>query len=442
MRRFTRSVVNVARRVMAIALALVSAGQLRAATIGPDAYGYTITNDVPFEYIDISAFGHQVMAGFSDGFALSVLPFDFNFYGTNYRDTRVSVNGSFFFGSRATNDNFNVPLNDPATLGNTPVLVPFWDDLVNQPNTPQQSYIATIGDIGSRRHIVQWNSSHWLGPTTNSAQFQVVLYEGSNDIQINYLDVGLGSPTFDNGMSATVGIRNPNGELTGEMLQWSHNKPVLRNQTSLRIHRETLGNSETLVQTGALWQYWDLGGNLGLQWRNPDFNDSIWAQGAAQLGYGDQDEATVIRGGDTFFRPTTSYFRHEFMLVDADSIQSLTLRLLRDDGAAVYLNGFEIARDRLIESAAFSDYAMGASVEGLDEGRYYAFSANPGLLRSGRNVLAVEIHQSPDSADLSFDLQLSATRFPVPEPGSLCLFGVGLAMASCASYFSAFRARR
>jgi PEP-CTERM motif-containing protein len=117
------------------------------------------------------------------------------------------------------------------------------------------------------------------------------------------------------------------------------------------------------------------------------------------------------------------------------------LSLLRDDGAAVYLNEFKIGRDRLIAGAAFSDYAMGASVEGLDENRLYAFNISPKFLRSGTNVLAVEIHQSPDSADLSFDLQLSATRFPVPEPGSLSLLGLGLACTIVLRRFSAFRAR-
>jgi hypothetical protein len=407
------------------AMMLVQAGQIHAATIGPDTYGYTMTSDIPYEFTDISSFGFKVMAGFSEGFALSGIPFDFNFYGTNYRNTRISVNGVFFFGNQGVNDSFNVPLNDPTALGNLPVLVPLWDDLVNQPNTPQQSYITTLGQPGSRRHIVQWNSSNWTGPANNSAQFQIVLYEGSNDIQMNYLDVGFGVPALDNGASATVGLRNSNGELSGEFLQWSHNKSVLHDRMSLRIHREPLGPPQTLVPVGSVWKYWDLGGNQGTRWRDNDFDDSSWAEGPAQLGYGDNDEATEIRGADTIFRPTTNYFRHEFDINDPASIQSLSLKLLRDDGAAVYLNGFEIARDRLIEEAAFSDYAMGAPVEGIDESRYYAFNVSPSFLRAGRNVLAVEIHQSPDSADLSFDLQLTATRFAVPEPSTFVLLSLG-----------------
>jgi hypothetical protein len=396
---------------------LVAAGEpIQAATIGPDVYGYTVTDQVPFEYIDISGFGTKVMASFSEGFAIAGMPFDFNFYGTNYRRTRVSVNGAVFFGEQGVNDSFNIPLNDPAATGNLPSLYPLWDDLANQPNTPQATYITTIGTPGSRQHVMQWISSHWLGSTTNSVQFEVVLYEGSNDIQINYLDVGFGASSFNNGASATVGLRNPSGELTGEFLQWSHNRPVLRDQMSLRIHREVPGPRETLVPAGANWKYWDLGGNQGTQWRDPDFDDSNWANGPAQLGYGDQDEDTVIRGGDTFFRPTTNYFRHEFMLDDAESIQSLALSLLRDDGAAVYLNGFEIGRDRLIDAAVFSDYAMGASVEGIDESRYYVFNANPRLLRNGRNVLAVEILELRSAAHGD---QISGPRAGVAEPAGL-----------------------
>jgi hypothetical protein len=32
----------------------------------------------------------------------------------------------------------------------------------------------------------------------------------------------------------------------------------------------------------------------GAAWRTLDFNDNAWASGPAQLGYGDNDEATVV----------------------------------------------------------------------------------------------------------------------------------------------------
>jgi len=47
------------------------------------------------------------------------------------------------------------------------------------------------------------------------------------------------------------------------------------------------------------------------------------------------------------------------------------------------------------------------------ENNWLTANLNPAALRAGANVIAVEIHQSqPDSADVSFDLELKATTPP------------------------------
>ena len=48
-----------------------------------------------------------------------------------------------------------------------------------------------------------------------------------------------------------------------------------------------------LVPTGAVWRYLDNGTNQNTAWRAAGFDDSSWAQGPAELGYGDGDEATI-----------------------------------------------------------------------------------------------------------------------------------------------------
>jgi len=55
--------------------------------------------------------------------------------------------------------------------------------------------------------------------------------------------------------------------------------------------------SSVLVATTATWTYLDDGSNQGTAWRTPAFNDSTWASGPAQLGYGDGDETTVVSFG-------------------------------------------------------------------------------------------------------------------------------------------------
>jgi hypothetical protein len=162
-----------------------------------------------------------------------------------------------------------------------------------------------------------------------------------------------------------------------------------------------------LVSTGSAWRYLDDGSNAGSAWRAPAFADGAWAQGAAQLGYGDGDEATVVNGGPAGAHFITTYFRRHFTVMDAVSIQALKLRLLRDDGAVVYLNGTEVARSNMPSGSIGHTTRASLGVGAAGENTFYEFSACASLLVTGDNVLAVEVHQSgPASSDVSFEASL------------------------------------
>lgn len=120
----------------------------------------------------------------------------------------------------------------------------------------------------------------------------------------------------------------------------------------------------TLVAAGSTWRYLDDGSDQGTAWRAAAFDDSGWAEGAAELGYGDSDEATVVSyGGNASAKHTTTYFRIEFEAAGVAGFTRADLALLRDDGAAVYLNGVEVYRSNLpggaIASSTFASSAIG-----------------------------------------------------------------------------------
>ncbi|HKQ37900.1 MAG TPA: lamin tail domain-containing protein, partial [Verrucomicrobiae bacterium] len=182
----------------------------------------------------------------------------------------------------------------------------------------------------------------------------------------------------------------------------------------------------TLVSTGAVWKYLDNGSDQGTAWRGTTFNDTSWASGGAQLGYGDGDETTPVAcgvnpcSGNTPGKYITTYFRRSFTVADPASFEDLTLRLLRDDGAVVYLNGNELFRDNMPAGAVtFQTLAVNA-VGGGDETTFFTFPINPAALQAGNNVLAVEIHQNVDtSSDISFDLQLFGNASGVANPNPI-----------------------
>jgi len=164
----------------------------------------------------------------------------------------------------------------------------------------------------------------------------------------------------------------------------------------------------TLVPTGGVWKYLDNGSNQGTTWRATGFDDSTWPSGAAQLGYGDGDEVTTLGfGPDSNNKFITTYFRRTFSVTNAAAFNALTLRLMRDDGAVVYINGVEVWRTNMPTGAVSSATLASVAIAGADESTFVQTTLSPSLLVNGSNVLAVELHQSGGtSSDISFDLQL------------------------------------
>lgn len=173
----------------------------------------------------------------------------------------------------------------------------------------------------------------------------------------------------------------------------------------------------TLIPIGATWKFLADGSDQGTAWRTLEFNDSAWTEGRAKLGYGDGNEVTVVGfGSNPETKFITTYFRHSFTVEDAKGMGDFLLHLLRDDGAIVYLNGVEIYRSNM-PAGAVSYTTPAASALGTDEEVLLVskfFKENH--LKEGRNVLAVEIHQSdPTSSDMAFDFEL-ATGFRLVPP--------------------------
>ncbi len=167
----------------------------------------------------------------------------------------------------------------------------------------------------------------------------------------------------------------------------------------------------SLIGREQVWKYSDTGMNLGTTWKNPDFNDSAWDSGQAELGYGDNDEKTVIRfGNNSSDKFITSYFRKNFVIGDKDKVINLTLLLKCDDGAVMYLNGNEIRRYNMPAGVISFATTANSSISGSDESDFHPFIIDAEFLVNGNNVIAVEVHQNSavSNSDMSFDLELSA----------------------------------
>lgn len=175
--------------------------------------------------------------------------------------------------------------------------------------------------------------------------------------------------------------------------------------------------TEHPITANSTWKYLVAASATVSTWRNVSFNDTAWPSGAAQLGYGDSDEATVIGfGGNTSNRNMTTYFRKTFTITNKANVQSAKVFVLRDDGAVIHLNGAEIGRTNMPPTLPISySTAANSNVTGADESTlYYEVPLSPAAITSlieGANVLAIEVHKaSVTEDDLSFDARIEVVK--------------------------------
>jgi hypothetical protein len=168
---------------------------------------------------------------------------------------------------------------------------------------------------------------------------------------------------------------------------------------------QSINHWESLVNANDTWKYTIPSAELPANWTNSDFNDSAWSSGKGGVGYGDNDDSTIIPDG------TLSVFmRISFDLIDSSNFTSAFLYVDYDDGFVAYLNGTEIARANIgsvgirpafnatailrVEPAA----ATGAIPLSFPVDNKILLSS----LKKGTNILALQFHnQDVSSSDLS-----------------------------------------
>jgi hypothetical protein len=166
------------------------------------------------------------------------------------------------------------------------------------------------------------------------------------------------------------------------------------------------------------WSFWDRG-TRPAGWESPTFDSSSWPTGTAQLGFGDNDETTVISyGPSASAKYITTYFRTAFEVGEIP--EKLQLGLVADDGAAVYLNGTEVARDNLPTGVLTNTTRASTGRSGGDENAIRPFTLPVSALHAGTNTVTVELHQDSGSgSDASFDADLTGQMAAsVPDPGT------------------------
>ncbi|MEM7232739.1 MAG: lamin tail domain-containing protein, partial [Planctomycetota bacterium] len=129
-------------------------------------------------------------------------------------------------------------------------------------------------------------------------------------------------------------------------------------------------------------------------WRQPDFDDAAWLEGATPIGFGEDDEATVLEDMEDNY--LTFFCRKEFEVDDLDAFESLVFDMTYDDGFAAYLNGNELIWQNLRTEG--DEVQTGHDIRARSSREKVRFILDLEKLKHlfvpGRNVLAVQVHNS------------------------------------------------
>ncbi|HUF63631.1 MAG TPA: lamin tail domain-containing protein [Verrucomicrobiales bacterium] len=164
------------------------------------------------------------------------------------------------------------------------------------------------------------------------------------------------------------------------------------------------------------WRYQIGVEGSGAAWTGPGFEDSDWAEGDGIFTANLPPVSTAGWLSGTELHSAVAepvYFRREFEHGGSeDPLRQLEMRCVVAGGAIFYLNGEEFFRLRM--PAGPVDPETPATAGGAAPSVEGPFAAMPDSLRSGRNVLAVEVHPAAEAPGvLAFGLELTLAPPPV-----------------------------
>ncbi|MGB7890796.1 MAG: DUF4347 domain-containing protein [Microcoleus sp.] len=268
-----------------------------------NAFGYTDT-ETAYQAIDLvpGATGvTSILTGVDDAsVGVNLGSNTFNFYGTNYSSLFVSSNGLITFGS--ANASFsNTDLSSSPTQAAISTL---WDDWVTYGANGQVLYqFQDLNSDGvSDRLVIEWNEVYIIGDSVNPVTFQTILNlntaSQAGNITFNYPDLLSGSASASNGGSATVGIKNANGDPLLVSFDDANN-PLLGSGKAIKIsvippitgtpNNDILRGTADADQINGLAGSDVLYGNAG--------NDTIDGGDGDDIAYGGNDN-DLLRGGN------------------------------------------------------------------------------------------------------------------------------------------------
>lgn len=187
------------------------------------------------------------------------------------------------------------------------------------------------------------------------------------------------------------------------------------------------GNDTILVESDSRW-YVKKGDVVPpYEWNQRDYDitqDAGWFLGRGGFGYSNDrserellnttlgDMRRIEEGSDAQPGYLSFFVRTEFEVDDPSLVDGLILKMIYDDGFIAYLNGKEVARDNMGDTIRPSYRAKAQNAGGDPDSTMFDLSADETVIVPGKNVLAIELHNTEyDSSDAILVAELLSREF-------------------------------
>ncbi len=287
---------------------------------------------------------------------------------------------------------------------------------------------GTIVDPGSYIVVAKNPGAGQLGPFTgslnNAGERLELINQGDRLMdELDYNDAGRW-PVEADGSGATLAKRNPYFANKPDE-NWSYSEQVGGTPGAMNFPDENAPPAVTtipLFDLNTTWRFNEAGEDLGLGWAATAHPiGGNWESGqaviASERGLAETINTTLEFPGLNFPYRVTYYFEKDFELSgeQANSLRSLPIRHLIDDGAVFYLNGTEVLRTNLPGGVITSATRATNNIEAVLSS---SIPLPPGAAVAGTNRLSVEVHQTDgSSSDIVFGAELDMV-IKDPAPGS------------------------
>ena len=280
-----------------------------------------------------------------------------------------------------------------------------------------RTYLVIAADAAAVREAygIQNVIGNFGGQLDNDGErLTLNIYGGGPDMSISFSDRGQW-PKIADGTGHSLMIKDTYGAQDNNN-NWT-SSVVIGGTPGGPNYEEPRIIETIIVPDDATWRYRKNTSEYPGGWQEIEFDDSAWLEGQTGIGYGDDDDTTVLddmRGSYTSFACRKSI---ELTQEQIDTFDEVYFQLRYDDGFVLYVNGIETARNRLGNAGDPVSYEQrGTSHEAREE--FESFAVNTDRLRVGTNVFAVGIHNaSVNSSDSSFQPKLISSRVEFPSPG-------------------------